>query len=129
MISEFPYKREWETLYMELLIKIGDVKLTATEIDILHIILDTERYDWTIGSIASCLPATYEDIWRDVQSLILHGLLERTNMSQSFENIKVISVTVPLTAQSWLSQNAQDIEDAFVILNPDMFELTEVGEA
>jgi len=114
---------------MELLIKIGDVKLTATEIDILHIILDTERYDWTIGSIVSCLPATYEDIWRGVQSLILHGLLARTNMSQSFENIKVISVTVPLTARQWLSQNEQDIEDAFVILNPDMFELTEVGEA
>jgi len=114
---------------MELLIKIGDVKLTATEIDILHIILDTEQYDWTIGSIAACLPASYEDIWRDVQSLILHGLLARTNMSQSFENIKVISVTVPLNAQSWLSQNEQDIEDAFVILNPDMFELTEVGEA
>jgi hypothetical protein len=50
-------------------------------------------------------------------------------MSQSFENIKEISVTVPMTAQSWLSQNTQDIEDAFVILNPDMFELTEVGEA
>jgi len=75
------------------------------------------------------LPADVEDIWIDVQSLILHGLLARTAMSQSFENIKEISVTVPMTAQSWLSQNEQDIEDAFVILNPDMFELTEVGEA
>ena len=129
MISEFPYKRECETLYMDLLIKIGDVRLSATEIDILHVIIDTECYDWSVAGFSKWLPADVEDIWIDVQSLILHGLLERTNMSQSFENIKEISVTVPTTARAWLSQNEQDIEDAFVILNPDMFELTEVGEA
>jgi hypothetical protein len=44
---------------MELLIKIGDVRLSATEIDILHIILDTEQYDWTMQQrLISCISSS-----------------------------------------------------------------------
>ena len=129
MIGEFPYKREQETLYMELLINIADVRLARTEIEILHVIVDSDYYACTVSTIAELLGADVEDIWKDVQSLILHGLLERTNMSQTFDDVSLISIAVPMTARAWLAQNEQDIADAFVVLNPDLFELTEVAEA
>ena len=32
-------------------------------------------------------------------------------------------------AAQWLTDHQRDIDDAFVVLNPDMFDVTEVGEA
>jgi hypothetical protein len=114
---------------MELLINIADIRLARTEIEILHVIVDSDYYACTVSTFAELLGADVEDIWKDVQSLILHGLLERTNMSQTFDDVSLISIAVPMTARAWLAQNEQDIADAFVVLNPDLFELTEVAEA
>ena len=111
-------------------IPIGDVRFSATEIDILHLLLEDDDPDWTVAEIASALPYTTEDVWVDVQSLILSGILSRTNMSQSIEeDIEYISLTVPAAASEWMDKHQQDIDAAFIVLNPDMFDVTEVAEA
>ena len=111
------------------LITIGGVKFSATEIDVLHLLLEDDDPDWTVADIAGALPYTTEDVWADVQSLILSGMLARTDMSQTFENIEIITLTVPDDTQQWLVEHQHDIDDAFIVLNPDMFDVTEVGEA
>jgi len=115
---------------MELcLIPIGDIKFSASEIDVLHLLMEDDDPDWTVAEIAASLPYTTEEVWVDVQSLILSGMLARTNMNQTFENIEIITLTVPDSAQQWLTDHQQDIDDAFIVLNPDMFDVTEVAEA
>ena len=115
---------------MELcLIPIGDIKFSASEIDVLHLLMEDDDPDWTVAEIAASLPYTTEEVWVDVQSLILSGMLARTNMNQTFENIEIITLTVPDSAQQWLVDHQQDIDDAFIVLNPDMFDVTEVAEA
>ena len=117
-------------MYMELcLINIGNIKLSAPEIDVVHLLLEDDDPHWTVDDIAGSLPYTVEDTWEYVQSLILAGLLERTDMTQTFEDINNISLTVPSDARAWLEENQQDIDDAFIMLNPDMFDVTEVAEA
>ena len=110
-------------------IPIGDIRFTASEIDVLHLLLEDDDPDWTVAEIAASLPYTTEDIWADVQSLILSGILARTNMNQTFKNIEIITLTVPDSAQQWLTDHQRDIDAAFVVLNPDMFDVTEVAEA
>ena len=110
-------------------IPIGDIRFSASEIDILHLLLEDDDPDWTVAEIVSSLPYTLEDVWADVQSLILSGILARTNMNQTFENIEIIRLTVPDSAQQWLTDHQRDIDDAFIVLNPDMFDVTEVAEA
>ena len=110
-------------------IPIGDIRFTASEIDILHLLLEDDDPDWTVAEIASSLPYTTEDVWADVQSLILSGILARANMNQTFENIEIIRLTVPEGAAQWLTDHHRDIDAAFVVLNPDMFDVTEVAEA
>ena len=110
-------------------IPIGDIRFTASEIDVLHLLLEDDDPDWTVAEIAASLPYTTEDIWADVQSLILSGILARANMNQTFENIEIIRLTVPDSARDWMSEHQQDIDDAFIVLNPDMFDVTEVAEA
>ena len=110
-------------------IPIGDVRFSATEIDILHLLLEDDDPDWTVAEIAASLPYTVEETWEYVQSLILSGLLSRTDMSQSFENINIISLTVYSDSRDWLNDNQQDIDDAFIMLNPDMFDIVEAAEA
>ena len=115
---------------MELcLIAIGGIKFCASEVDILHLLLEDDDPDWTVADIAASLPYETEDVWADVQSLILSGMLARTDMSQTFDNIEIITLTVPDDTQQWLVEHQQDIDDAFIVLNPDMFDVTEVGEA
>ena len=115
---------------MELcLIPIGDIKFSASEIDVLHLLLEDDDPDWTVAEIAASLPYMTEDVWADVQSLILSGILARANMNQTFENIEIITLTVPDSAQQWLTDHQRDIDAAFVVLNPDMFDVTEVAEA
>jgi len=115
---------------MELyLIPIGDIKFSASEIDVLHLLMEDDDPDWTVAEIAASLPYTTEDVWADVQSLILSGLLVRADMNQSLETIEIIRLTVPETARDWMAEHQNDIDDAFIVLNPDMFDLTEVGEA
>ena len=115
---------------MELcLIPIGDIKFSASEIDVLHLLMEDDDPDWTVAEIAASLPYTTEDVWADVQSLILSGLLVRADMNQSLETIEIIRLTVPETARDWMTEHQNDIDDAFIVLNPDMFDLTEVGEA
>ena len=110
-------------------IPIGDIRFTASEMDVLHLLLEDDDPDWTVAEIAASLPYTTEDIWADVQSLILSGILARANMNQTFENIEIIRLTVPDSARDWMSEHQQDIDDAFIVLNPDMFDVTEVAEA
>ena len=110
-------------------IPIGDIKFSASEIDILHLLLEDDDPHWTVAEIVSSLPYTLEDVWTDVQSLILSGILARANMNQTFENIEIIRLTVPDSAQQWLTDHQRDIDDAFIVLNPDMFDVTEVAEA
>ena len=110
-------------------IPIGDIRFTASEIDVLHLLLEDDDPDWTVAEIAASLPYTTEDIWADVQSLILSGILARANMNQTFENIEIIRLTVPDSAAQWLTDHQRDIDDAFIVLNPDMFDVTEVAEA
>ena len=115
---------------MELcLIPIGDIKFSASEIDVLHLLMEDDDPDWTVAEIAASLPYMTEDVWADVQSLILSGLLVRADMNQSLETIEIIRLTVPETARDWMTEHQNDIDDAFIVLNPDMFDLTEVGEA
>ena len=111
------------------LITIGDIKLSAPEIDIVHLLLEDDDPHWTVAEIAASLPYTVEETWEHVQSLILSGLLSRTDMSQSFENINIISLTVYSDSRDWLNENQQDIDDAFIMLNPDMFDIVEAAEA
>ena len=111
------------------LIPIGDIKFCAAEIDIVHLLMEDDDPDWTVGDIAGSLPYTVEETWEYVQSLILTGLLSRTDMTQSFDNINNISLTVDMHARDWLDSHQPDIDDAFILLNPDMFDVTEVGEA
>jgi hypothetical protein len=111
-------------------IPIGGSRFTASEIDILHLLLEDDDPDWTVAEIAASLPYTTEDVWADVQSLILSGMLTRTDMSQSIEeDIEYISLTVPAAASEWIAEHQQDIDAAFIVLNPDMFDVTEVAEA
>ena len=115
---------------MELcLITIGNIKFSASEIDVLHLLMEDDDPHWTVAEIAASLPYTTEDVWVDVQSLILSGMLARTNMNQSLEIIEIIRLTVPRPARAWMEEHQQDIDDAFIVLNPDMFDVTEVGEA
>ena len=115
---------------MELcLIPIGDIKFSASEIDVLHLLLEDDDPDWTVAEIAASLPYMTEDVWADVQSLILSGLLVRADMNQSLETIEIIRLTVPETARDWMTEHQNDIDDAFIVLNPDMFDVTEVAEA
>ena len=110
-------------------IPIGGSRFTASEIDILHLLLEDDDPHWTVAEIVSSLPYTLEDVWADVQSLILSGILARTDMTQTFDNINNIAVTVPDDARAWLDEHSSDIDDAFILLNPDMFDVTEVAEA
>ena len=115
---------------MELcLIPIGDIKFSASEIDVLHLLMEDDDSHWTVAEIAASLPYMTEDVWADVQSLILSGLLVRADMNQSLETIEIIRLTVPETARDWMAEHENDIDDAFIVLNPDMFDVTEVGEA
>ena len=50
-------------------------------------------------------------------------------MNQSIETIEIITLTVPDSAQQWLADHQRDIDAAFVVFNPDMFDVTEVAEA
>jgi len=50
-------------------------------------------------------------------------------MSQSLETIDIITVYVTSASRDWMSEHQQDIDDAFIVLNPDMFDVTEVAEA
>lgn len=111
------------------LITIDSIKFSATEIDVLHLLLEDDDPDWTVAEIAASLPYATEDVWTDVQSLILSGMLTRTDMSQSIEDIEYISLTVPVAASEWMDKHQQDIDAAFIVLNPDMFDVTEVAEA
>tara|TARA_B100000427_G_scaffold221744_1_gene185505 strand:+ start:551 stop:898 length:348 start_codon:yes stop_codon:yes gene_type:complete len=111
------------------LIAIGDIKFTAPEIDVVHLIMEDDDPDWTVAEIAASLPYTVEETWEYVQSLILSGLLVRTDMSQSFENIDIITLTVHDDSRDWLNDNQRDIDDAFIMLNPDMFDVMEAAEA
>ena len=112
------------------LITIDSIKFSATEIDVLHLLLEDDDSDWTVAEIAASLPYTTEDVWTDVQSLILSGMLTRTDMSQSIEeDIEYISLTVPAAASEWMDKHQEDIDAAFIVLNPDMFDVTEVAEA
>ena len=111
------------------LINIGNIKLTAPEIDVVHLLMEDDDPHWTVDDIAGSLPYNADDTWEYVQSLILAGLLVRSDMTQTFEDINIISVTVPPEARRWLDKYQPDIDDAFIILNPDMFDITEAAEA
>ena len=111
------------------LITIGGNKFSTYEIDLLYLLMEDDDGDWTVGDIAGSLPYIEDEVWKCVQSLILSGILARTDMSQTFDNINNITVTVPDDARAWLDDNSSDIDDAFILLNPDMFDVTEVAEA
>ena len=111
------------------LITIGGNKFSTYEIDLLYLLMEDDDGDWTVGDIAGSLPYIKDEVWKCVQSLILSGILARTDMSQTFDNINNITVTVPDDARAWLDDNSSDIDDAFILLNPDMFDVTEVAEA
>ena len=108
---------------------IGDRKFSAYEIDILYLLMEDDDGDWTVGDIAGSLPYIADHLWDGVQSLILSGILERTDMTQTFEPVEIISVTVPDDARHWLDDHSSDIDDAFILLNPDMFDVTVPAEA
>ena len=111
------------------LFTIGGRKFSAYEIDILYLLMEDDDGDWTVGDIAGSLPYIADHLWDGVQSLILSGILERTDMTQTFEAIEIISVTVPNAARNWLEEHSSDIDDAFILLNPDMFDVTVPAEA
>jgi len=111
------------------LITIGGIKFCTSEIDIIYLLMEDAESDWTVGDIIGSLPYIADDVWKGVQSLILSGILERTDMTQTFEDIDIISLAVPSSAREWLDTNSSDIDDAFIMLNPDMFDVTEVAEA
>ncbi len=111
------------------LITIGGNKFSTYEIDLLYLLMEDDDGDWTVGDIAGSLPYIADEVWKCVQSLILSGILARTDMTQTFEDIDIITVTVPEDARHWLDENSSDIDDAFILLNPDMFDVTEVAEA
>ena len=90
------------------LITIGGLKLYTYEIDIIYLLMEDDDSDWTVGDIAGSLPYIVDDLWDGIQSLILSGILERTDMTH---------------------QHASDIDDAFILLNPDMFDVVEAAEA
>lgn len=108
---------------------IGDRKFSAYEIDILYLLMEDDDGDWTVGDIAGSLPYIADHLWDGVQSLILSGILERTDMTQPLEAVEIISVTVPDDARHWLDDHSSDIDDAFILLNPDMFDVTVPAEA
>lgn len=111
------------------LITIGGNKFSTYEVDLLYLLMEDDDGDWTVGDIAGSLPYIADEVWRAVQSLILSGILARTDMTQTFDNINNIAVTVPDDARAWLDEHSSDIDDAFILLNPDMFDVTEVAEA
>jgi len=111
------------------LFTIGDRKFSAYEIDILYLLMEDDDGDWTVGDIAGSLPYIADHLWDGVQSLILSGILERTDMTQPLEAVEIISVTVPDDARHWLDDHSSDIDDAFILLNPDMFDVTVPAEA
>lgn len=111
------------------LITIGDIKFSAPEIDVLHLLSEDDDGHWTVGEIAASLPYDLSDTWEYVQSLILSNLIERADMSQSLETIDIITVYVTSASRDWMTEHQQDIDDAFIVLNPDMFDVTEVAEA
>mgnify|MGYP003627757638 CR=1 FL=1 len=111
------------------MITIGGLKLYTYEIDIIYLLMEDDDSDWTVGDIAGSLPYIVDDLWDGIQSLILSGILERTDMTQTFDNIPAIKVTVPSPGRAWLDQHASDIDDAFILLNPDMFDVVEAAEA
>ena len=111
------------------LITIGGIKFSTHEIDLLYLLMEDDDGHWTVGDIAGSLPYIADEVWKSVQSLILSGILARTDMTQTFDNINNIAVTVTPSAREWLDENSSDIDDAFILLNPDMFEVTEVAEA
>lgn len=111
------------------LITIGGNKFSTYEVDLLYLLMEDDDGDWTVGDIAGSLPYIADEVWAAVQSLILSGILARTDMTQTFDNINNIAVTVPDDARAWLDEHSSDIDDAFILLNPDMFDVTEVAEA
>jgi hypothetical protein len=84
------------------LFTIGGRKFSAYEIDILYLLMEDDDGDWTVGDIAGSLPYIADNL---------------------------ISVTVPNDARNWLNENSSDIDDAFILLNPDMFDVTVPAEA
>lgn len=112
------------------LINIADVKLSTTEIDILHLLAEDVYEDWTIGELIDSFPyMPADDTWTAIQTLILENILERTDMSQSLDDIEAITLTVTRAGQSWLLANDEDIRAAFVMLNPDLYDITEAADA
>jgi hypothetical protein len=111
------------------LITIDTRKFCAAEIDILYLLMQDEDCDWTVREIASHLPYIAGAIWDGIQSLILSGILTRTDMTQTFSDIDAIAVTVTQPARAWLNEYASDIEAAFIMLNPDLFDVAVPAEA
>ncbi len=111
------------------LITIGGIKFCAAEIDLLHLLMEDDDPHWTVLEISNALPYDVSDTWEYTQSLILSGIIERADMSQSLETISNITLTVPSSATDWMAEHQQDIDDAFIVLNPDMFDVTEVADA
>lgn len=116
---------------MELcLINIANVKLSTIEVDIVHVLLEDVLDDWSVGELLDTFPhMSVSDVWSATQTLILESILERTDKSQSTEDIEAITLSVPRDARIWLAENAEDIRAAFVMLNPDIFDVTEVADA
>ena len=65
------------------LITIGGIKFCAAEIDLLHLLMEDDDPHWTVLEISNSLPYDVSDTWEYTQSLILSGIIERADMSQS----------------------------------------------
>jgi len=111
------------------IISIGGNKFCTEEIDVLHLLLEDDDLNWSMNELVGSLPYDEDLVWAIVQRLMREGLLAHAGETEESENLNNISLTVPPSAHAWMIENQQDIEDAFIMLNPDMFDVTEVGEA
>jgi hypothetical protein len=115
------------------LITIGAHKFAAAEIDLLHVLMEDDDGNWSIGELGETLPYVRDDMIACVENLLQCGILQceegHTTDLRSSEDIDNIKVTVTIAGRSFLDDNTSDIDDAFIMLNPDLFDVTEVGIA
>ena len=110
------------------LINIGDRQFSTPEIDVIHLLMEDESSRWTLEEIMDSLPYIADDVHRAVSRLVRSGLLDRTDDGLS-ESIYKITLRVSDSSRAWMREHQHDIDDAFIMINPDMFDVTEVAEA
>ncbi len=115
------------------LITIGAHKFAAAEIDLLHVLMEDDDGNWSIGELGETLPYIRDDMIACVENLLHCGILQCEDIAdtdlRSSEDIDNIKVTVTPSGRSFLDDNTSDIDDAFIMLNPDLFDVTEPGIA